>query len=279
MNLPDAIRTAIEAHIGDSITNVRGVGGGCISNATHVRTSNGRDLFLKWGSDRALFHAEADALSAMRDTNTVRVPAVVAIDDWLLTEWLEPGPITKTGWEQLGQSLAAMHRHRANRFGGPSPNFIGSLPQSNAESDDWPAFWRDERIVPQLHGLGIENRRRIEKLFEHVAEDLSTGNQEGASLLHGDLWNGNVHGVKAGAPALIDPSGYYGHREVDLAMAALFGGLDQRFFDAYDEVWPLAEGHERRRHHYQLYYMLVHVNLFGGGYLSGTISLVGKLGF
>lgn len=282
VKLPQSLVEAVRHTAGVTIVDAAPVGGGCISNATRVETDVGT-LFLKWGNERATFAAEADALRALQG---VRVPGVRHLSDvaaappWLLMEWLEPGNISDNGWETLGQALAQFHQQqRARSFGWPHDNFIGSLPQSNAPASDWPTFWRDRRIMPQLHGLGASGRRRIEKLLRAVDEMAAAGNDEGASLLHGDLWRGNVHGMIDGSAALIDPSVYYGHREVDLAMADLFGGFDARFWRAYEETWPLLPGHEERRALYQLYYLLVHVNLFGDGYVSRTMSLVARLGF
>ncbi|HUP87870.1 MAG TPA: fructosamine kinase family protein [Longimicrobiales bacterium] len=282
MNLPQPLIDDVRSSAGVTVVDAASVGGGCISNATRVETDRGT-LFLKWGNEHALFAAEADALRAL---GGVRVPSVYHLSDgdaehpWLLLEWLEPGSISSSGWEALGNALAELHRRqRAENFGWHGDNFIGSLPQSNTRHSDWPTFWRDRRIVPQLYGVGLSERRRIEKLLEVIDELATAGNDEGASLLHGDLWSGNVHGLIDGTAALIDPSIYHGHREVDLAMADLFGGFDTRFWRAYEEAWPLLPGHEHRRSLYQLYYLLVHVNLFGGGYLSRTMSLVSRLGF
>jgi fructosamine-3-kinase len=277
--LPQSLKHGIESRLGDIIEDVHAVSGGCISNASRVEMRGGAAYFLKWGDNPRMFEAEAHALAVMRSTHTVRVPEMIALEDWLLTEWIEPAAMTRSAWETLGGQLAEMHRHQAGQFGWEAPNYIGSLPQTNSWADDWAVFWRDHRIIPQIEGLDSAHRGRVENLLLHASAELAAGNSEGASLLHGDLWGGNVHGAKHGHPAVIDPSSYYGHREVDLAMAALFGGFDARFFEAYHACWPLASGYERRRLFYQLYYMLVHVNLFGGAYVSGTMSLVGKLGF
>jgi protein-ribulosamine 3-kinase len=278
MALPAALKSEIETELGERIAYVEAVAGGCISNASRVTLQNGRNVFLKWGSAADLFHAEAAGLQAIAATNTVRVPAITAVKNWLLLEWLEPGTTNAAQWEQLGRNLAAMHQTRGAEFGWPDANFIGTLPQRNVWTGDWPAFWRDERIAAQAHGMNAQHRQRIDNLLR-FCDELEAGNEDGPSLLHGDLWGGNVHGMASGDAALIDPSCYYGHREVDLAMATLFGGFDSRFFDAYNEAWPLRPGFERRRNFYQLYYMLVHVNLFGGAYVSGAMSLVGKLGY
>lgn len=286
--LPQPLRSALEALLGSPIAHANELGGGCISHATQLDTADGERIFLKWGArgefERGLFGAEAEALAALAGTEQVRVPAVRGVEDdaqfnWLLLEWLEPGRATQEGWQELGRALARLHRTQNDAFGWPRANFIGSLPQHNDWSRDWPSFWRDRRIVPQMRGLRDKDRRRVETLLRHADAILAMGNEEGASLLHGDLWGGNVHALADGSCALIDPSAYYGHREVDLAMASLFGGFTKDFFDAYAEEWPLQPGFDQRRYLYQLYYMLVHVNLFGASYLAGTLALLSKLGF
>jgi protein-ribulosamine 3-kinase len=281
VTVPKELRAAFEAELGECIVSAVAIGGGCISNTTRLILSNGTSYMAKWGT-AGLFAAEAEALNAIGATRTVRVPQVAAVNDyWLIEEWLEPGPMGSAAWQKLGRGLARLHRVSNDRFGWTSDNYIGSLPQTNAFSNDWCEFWRERRIIPQLERaseLSRSDRKRIESLI--TRDDLiAIGNEEGPSLLHGDLWNGNVHGVRDGEPSVIDPSIYYGHREVDLAMARLFGGFSGEFFDAYNEAWPLQEGAEERCSMYQLYYMLVHVNLFGGSYVSGTMSLVRKLGF
>jgi len=195
---------------------------------------------------------------------------------WLALEWLEPGRGGRDTWERLGQELAALHRVQGPAFGWDRDNFIGSLPQANQARSDWAAFWWEQRLQPQLAlatGAGMltgAEARRFAVLPEVLPQLLEAGQAEGPSLLHGDLWSGNVH-VTATEACLVDPASYYGHREVDLAMAALFGGFPPAFYQAYAEAWPLTgPGAERRRACYQLYYLLVHVNLFGRGYLAGA---------
>ena len=297
--LPGALRTALEAalsaqwHEDAELRAVQAVGGGCISNASRITTTSGRQAFLKWAPrgelPTGLFEAEAQGLHALAQTGSVRVPQIVARNtsseyDWLLLEWLEPGRMTGALWQKLGGALAELHRNSNAQFGWDSANYIGSLPQSNARTSDWPQFWRTQRLLPQLDlatkrgALSTEQRRRFDPLLDSLDELLEPGNRDGASLLHGDLWNGNVHAIE-GDVALIDPSPYYGHREVDLAMAALFGGFSDVFYRSYDEAWRLQPDVARRRHVYQLYYLLVHVNLFGGSYLASTLAAVRELGF
>lgn len=294
MRLPAALRAEIEAAAGSPLQDAGAVGGGCISNTTRVRLASG-STFLKWGARKecaaGMFAAEAESLRVLARAGAVRVPGIIAMQDnldaaygWLLLEWLEPGPTSARAWEELGRALALLHRTSARAFGWYTPNFIGSLPQSNRWNTDWPSFWRDERIMPQVEratsagALKGRDRRRIESMLERVEELAGSGNDEGPALLHGDFWSGNVHGLAAGTVALVDPASYYGHREVDLAMASLFGGFDERFFGAYEEAWPQSPGSNVRRELYQLYFLLVHVNLFGESYVAQTMSSVRKLG-
>ena len=263
------------------------VGGGCISTTLQVRLQGGPAVFLKLAPDEppgaALLEAEADALECLRAVGEVRVPEVLAIGgSWLALEWLEPGPGGPEAWERLGAGLARLHQRGgagAPGWGWPRDNFIGSLPQENAAAAEWAGFWRERRLQPQLARarasglLGRAEAAEFEPLLERLPTVLAAAEAEGPALLHGDLWSGNVHMTAAGEPALIDPASHYGHREVDLAMAALFGGFPRAFYRAYQETWPLARpGIEQRRATYQLYYLLVHVNLFGRGYLAGTME-------
>lgn len=280
--LPDGVRAGAERALG-AIRAIQPVGGGCISHGCRVETADG-PVFLKHNAAAppGMFAAEADGLHALRDAagEHLRVPAVLARGDgegdgggWIALEWLEPAPPHRDHGERLGRGLAAIHRV-TGRWGWERDNWIGSLPQETHPAASWPAFWRDRRLAPQLD-LARRARRlpateaEWERLVDRLPELLAAGDHDGPSLLHGDLWSGNALSTSAG-PALIDPAVYRGHREADLAMAALFGGFDRAFFAAYHEAWPLHPGAEERRAVYQLYYLLVHVNLFGGGYVLQT---------
>lgn len=299
MTLPDEVRGEIEAVLTQqSGTQVRlmsssAVGGGCISPTARVQTDTGRSFFLKWGSQdlpATMLAAEARGLQTLRDAGEVQVPSVVGSGgrgptSWLLLEWLEPGTAGRGAWERLGRELATLHRHSAPRFGADEDNYIGSLPQENTRSDSWAEFWRDRRLRPQLMEalsgghLTADDEHRFETLFSRLTDHLGPIESEGPSLLHGDLWSGNVHMLTTGSAALIDPSVYHGHREVDLAMADLFGGFGHEFREGYEGEWPLEPGYEpARRSIYQLYYLLVHVNLFGAGYVGRTRSALGGAG-
>jgi len=273
------------------ILSARPVGGGCINQGTALRTTRG-DFFLKWNrqADHRFFGVEAEGLEALEAADAVRVPAVIAASGpgdevaWLLLEWIEEGRPGRRDWMRLGRKLAALHRHAGPagpgaRFGWPDDNLIGSLPQPNGWSAEWPDFWAERRIRPLARELRVRGAlsgaqaavveaaaARADKLLgPAVAAD-------GPSLLHGDLWSGNVLFTREGAPVLIDPAVYVGHREVDLAMADLFGGFSGIFREAYEDAWPLQPGYLRRRPAYQLYPLLVHARLFGGGYAASAVA-------
>jgi protein-ribulosamine 3-kinase len=292
---PAVVRHAVERALAEQrgrpvqVTATMPVSGGCISRCACLETSSG-PVFLKWAAadhPPGLFAAEALSLRAIAETGSIRVPEVLRVNDgddadgpaWLLLEWLEPGTGVPSTWRLLGRQLAAVHRVLGPRHGWPADNFIGTLPQANAAAASWGDFWRDRRLEPQLRrarelgALPAAAARRFDDLLAVVPERLAAAEAEGPSLLHGDLWAGNVHVLSDGGPALIDPSAYHGHREVDLAMAELFGGFDPGFFQAYEEAWPVQRGYRPgRRAIYQLYYLLVHVNLFGVAYLERTLA-------
>ena len=290
--IPPSVRRAIEREIGP-VRDARPVGGGCINEALRVETARGA-CFVKHNAAAPpeMFAAEADGLRALRDASPeeIRVPGVLALggggtgDDpaWIALEWLEPSPRRADFGERLGRGLAALHRARSGGWGWERPTFIGSLPQENGGAATWAEFWRDRRIEPQrrmARGAGRLPGKEAEweRLFARLPDLLSAAEDDGPSLLHGDLWSGNVASA-SGDPALIDPAVYRGHREADLAMAELFGGFGAGFHAAYREAWPLHPGYdEARRDVYQLYYLLVHVNLFGGGYVAQTAGVLRRL--
>lgn len=301
-DLIEGVEAALEARVGrpTRVVNTAPVGGGCIHNATRLELEEGDVAFVKWGARKNVeaggFRAEAAGLDALAAAAALRVPEVFGVFDpeepatepdrptaWLLLEWLEPGSAGPETWTRLGHGLATLHRTRAERFGAPDDNFIGTLPQPNGWLDDWTTFWRERRLEPQLRlayragHFGAADRRRFDRLLTDLDELLDGAEGDGASLLHGDLWSGNAHVLASGEPALVDPASYHGHREVDLAMAELFGGFPPAFFYAYDEAWPIEPAYrETRRPIYQLYYLLVHVNLFGGAYVGNTLRALGE---
>ncbi|MGE5640801.1 MAG: fructosamine kinase family protein [Clostridia bacterium] len=214
--------------------------------------------------------AEAQGLEALRQAGA-RVPAVVSLDEQaLVLEYLE---LESTGdFAALAGMLVAVHAHRGPRYGWPSDNFIGLAPQANGWYDDWAEFFVERRLRPQ-YARAAANGYALDWL---PFERLLAGHRPPPSLLHGDLWRGNVGFVRGSAglePVLFDPAVYYGDAECDLAMSELFGGFPPQFYGAY----PLREGYERRKHLYNLYHLLNHLNLFGGGYLAQVTETLGLL--
>ena len=232
----------------------------------------------------AMLEAEADGLRELGAARAVRVPTPIACGvsgdrAYLALEWLD---LRRGGRDAaLGHALAELHRTTASRFGGHRPNTIGTTPQDNAWDDDWAAFFRDRRIAPQL-ALAARNGHRgaLERdggrLLAAIPE-LLAGHHPAPSLLHGDLWAGNAAALASGEPVIFDPAVYYGDRETDLAMTELFGGFNASFHAAYREAWPLGAGYERRRTLYNLYHVLNHLNLFGGGYLAQAEAMIAEL--
>ena len=271
------------------------VTGGCIHQTARVSTDLREDFFLKWdqGPPSDVFAAEADGLSALhgltRGSTGLTVPEVIGYADakekpaWLLLEYVPRGSPAADYGECLGEALAALHEAGEGPYGWHRSNYIGSLPQTNAPMDDWPAFWWSERLEPQLALAGDNGRlanldREWATLESRLPTLLGGAEEDGRSVLHGDLWSGNVYPGPDGGPVLVDPAVYRGHREVDLAMTELFGGFPKSFYAAYEDHRPLTDGYEdTRRMVYQLYPLLVHVNLFGGSYVDGAAGALRRV--
>jgi fructosamine-3-kinase len=253
--------------------------GGDINTSAQVFSSEGV-FFVKWNhADQAdMFEVEARGLDLLRQTDALRIPQVVGygreLDKaYLILEYIDPGPATNASWAALGHSLAVLHSHTQPKFGLHFDNYIGSLPQANTLTVNGFDFFFDQRLLPQA-GMALYRellpKKSYDALFrlrERLPELLPA---DRPALLHGDLWSGNVMVTETEQPVLIDPAVYYGFREADLAFTKLFGGFDQRFYDAYHEAFPLEDGFNDRVAIYNLYPLLVHVNLFGSGYVSGV---------
>ena len=170
----------------------------------------------------------------------------------------------------LGRMLAEAHRKPGGRFGWSRDNYIGATPQANGWCDSWAEFWRERRLKPQVE---LAKRNGFDLRFD---EDLLKNHSPQPALLHGDLWSGNA-GFTAEGPVVFDPAVYYGDREADLAMTELFGGFPREFYKAYEETYPLEDGYRLRKHLYNLYHLLNHLNLLGAGYLSQVKETLGLL--
>ncbi len=261
------------------------VGGGCINQAQRVRFG-GTDYFVKYNSASKvdMFAAEADGLNELRQCTALHIPAPLccgrdAQTAWLVMENLSLGgrgdPVT------LGEGLAAMHRVSSDRYGWFRDNTIGSTPQDNTRSGDWVGFWQVRRLQFQLdlaarRGAGGRLQSQGERLLQELPV-LFDSYLPVASLLHGDLWSGNYAYLQSGEPTLFDPAVYYGDREADLAMTELFGGFGADFYSAYNNAWPLDRGYRTRKTLYNLYHILNHFNMFGGGYLGQAQVMMDSL--
>lgn len=284
---PDSVISIIESHVGASIVGFESVGGGCISNATRLRSKSG-DFFLKWSNGQAAqtFPAEAFSLSAMHGVQSdLIIPEAILARDAsglapgvLLMNWIDSGSKGQDFWEVFGRGLAQMHRSTDARYGFAEDNFIGRIPQENTWEDSWVTFFREHRLESQVARARTNRRwqaswdRPLDHLYARLADVLPEKPE--ASILHGDLWGGNYMVERGGKPVLIDPASYHGHREADLAMTELFGGFDRRFYDAYRSTWPIEGGYDERRQIYNLYHLINHLNHFGSGYSDSVAGIL-----
>ena len=262
------------------------VGGGCINESSHIEGADGAAYFLKLNDVRhhAMLMAEAAGLATLAATGTLRVPCVIANgvadgQSYLVLEHLQLS--ARGDARLLGERLAALHLCPAGGYGLDRDNFIGTTPQPNGWKEDWIDFWRERRLGFQLRlaadkGYGGELQRSGERLLDALPA-FFTGYTPQPSLLHGDLWGGNHAYLADGTPVIFDPAVYYGDRECDLAMTELFGGYPAEFYSAYRAAWPLDAGYASRRDLYNLYHILNHANLFGGGYVKQAEQMMQRL--
>jgi protein-ribulosamine 3-kinase len=261
------------------------IGGGCINQTSMITGEDGREYFIKKNQSSFLpfFEAEAEALTEISNTETVRVPSVIAhgMDNgqaFLVLEYIEEGRNSSNGQVNLGTQLARLHRVSQPYFGWSTDNCIGVTPQPNPRSDNWPAFYRDHRLAHQFD-LAANKGRKFEgaqKLLDSIESFFSSYTPH-PSLLHGDLWGGNAGYDIEGEPFIFDPASYYGDREADLAFTYMFGGFSSAFYDAYEKEYPVDPGFRQRRTLYNLYHELNHFNLFGGGYGNSAQSSINEL--
>ncbi len=268
------------------VTDYRSVGGGCIN--TGYKVSDGtRSYFVKinQASLVEMFRAEALGLKQMLETQTIRVPKPLCYGTegnncYIVLEWLDLSDRgNDKSWEQMGRNLASLHHYQGKKeFGWDINNTIGSTPQINSRCTDWAEFWVQHRIGYQLklakgRGLSFSDSDHLLKIIL----ELLAGHQPQPSLVHGDLWSGNASVTVDGEPIIFDPATYWGDREVDIAMTELFGGFPTTFYRGYNEAWPLDDGYKQRKTLYNLYHVLNHFNLFGGGYASQAEKMIQQL--
>jgi len=270
----------------------RSVGGGCINQTYRLSfgdAANAPVYFVKLNqaSGLEMFAAEAAALRDLAAAQAIKVPQPLCYGQagdraYLVLEWLELGRGNHEAWAQLGRNLAQLHRWQPasgqRAFGWWRGNTIGSTPQPNDWADDWVTFWTERRIGFQLQ---LAQRRgghfpEADRLLAAIPS-LLKGHRPQPALLHGDLWSGNAAVMVDGTPVIFDPATYWGDREADLAMTELFGGFPNSFYQGYGEVNPLESGYEIRKDLYNLYHILNHFNLFGGGYGSQANGMIHRL--
>lgn len=271
-----------------SIKERRSLSGGSINSAYQLFFESGSPLFVKLNRDFALsmFEAESDGLQELASAQVIRVPQPIlsgagAGFSWLITEYISLGGGEGDSVCQFGRMMAALHRKSWHEFGWHRDNTIGSTPQCNSGSGSWIDFYREHRLQFQIdlaarNGFSAALQRKGERLLADLDGFFSTYNPE-PSLLHGDLWAGNRAFDEKGKAVIFDPAVYYGDREADIAMTELFGGFGRDFYAAYNESWPLDGGYQVRKTLYNLYHILNHANLFGGGYAAQAESMIDSL--
>jgi fructosamine-3-kinase len=263
------------------------VSGGSINRSFKITTENNGHFFCKinaWSAFPSLFEKEKSGLNLLKRSGTVKVPDVVSCGrkedlQWLILEWIDQKPPSNSCLAVFGKQLATLHMLSADKFGLSEDNYMGSIPQSNWQHKDWPTFFIEERLKPQLK-LAIQNKwlrqeniREFETVYKKIPDIF---NEEKPCFLHGDLWAGNFLCSNDDQPVLIDPACYYGHRSVDLAMTTLFGGFGKNFYEIYNHYFPLPFNHKEQWQLANLYPLLIHLNLFGGSYLSSILDIVSR---
>jgi len=279
-HLIEILDNTLEQHVNSKAETkvVKTVSGGSINNCYQLEYASER-FFLKLNSAQAfpnMFLAEAEGLSQIANENKIAVPRVIAKgeaggEQFLLMKWIDKGPNTKRSQELLGRELADLHRSSNSYFGLNYDNYMGSLPQYNGEYASFSDFFIEKRLMVQVE-IGLSKKLitnslkdKFELLYKRLPNLIP---EEKPGLVHGDLWSGNYMIGSKGEPYLIDPAIAYSHREVDLAMTSLFGGFDDSFYQAYNEHFPFQNEWEKRIGLWNLYPLLVHLNLFGLGYLN-----------
>ncbi|WP_018608479.1 fructosamine kinase family protein [Uliginosibacterium gangwonense] len=290
LQLQNTLQEALHNQLGNAfgIDRMEIVAGGDINTALRLSGPQG-SVFAKLrpAQDMAMFEAEAEGLRALSHCDAICVPKVLACTQAgnmasLLLEWLDIQPIRSESEAcRAGEALAALHGCKGEHFGWMHDNFIGSTPQCNTESDNWAQFFVRRRLQPQFalaaqNGFGATFKPYAEAIFEKSPAFFIEYHPT-PSLLHGDLWSGNLGALPDGTPVLFDPACYYGDRETDVAMSELFGGLPVAFYAAYRKAQPLSAGHELRKPLYNLYHILNHLNLFGRSYLGQAERMASSL--
>jgi protein-ribulosamine 3-kinase len=295
--LPTMIPESIQQYLADfflknygisgNINRFQNIGGGCISFTYQIYISD-KNYFLKFisnGKYPNLYQTEVLGLMMLENTDALEIPRIIVQDEtidyqFIVMEFIDQSNKKSSYWSELARGISKIHENKSDCFGLEYDNYIGTLEQINTPKLQWKDFYFENRIYPQGQ-LAVNDKklpkeifRKFELLYNKFDELIPKCTP---SLLHGDLWYENIIPNQFGAPTLIDPSVYFGNREMDLAMADLFGGFSQDFFDAYQELLPIEKGYEERRKWHQLYPLLVHVNLFGDNYAKRVINIMNQI--
>ncbi len=286
--LSNEISSLLAEKSGSAVSIDRAVplSGGSINDTYLLETTAGK-FFMKYNHASAypgMFSQEAGGLALLHDAGEIRVPEVVGYGDagthtFIILEYLDAAAKQRDFWSDFGMKLAALHRHTGKQFGLKHDNYIGSLKQYNDQHDRWVDFFREQRLLVQMEmaaGSGLlpgHVKAAFEQLFKRL-DDIFP--EEPPSLIHGDLWSGNYMVDEKGDACIIDPAVYYGFREMDIGMSRLFGVFGSEFYDAYNETWPMEPGWRERIEICNLYPLMVHVNLFGAGYMGSVESILSR---
>ncbi|MEJ2064914.1 MAG: fructosamine kinase family protein [Reinekea sp.] len=268
---------------GVDILSVRPVSGGDINMAYACRTDHG-DFFIKLNQPSRCDMADAErmALQELDLKSGFKVPTVYGVVSnqqysALILEHINLSALSGAGYYLAGEKLAQMHRCHQPYFGWIRDNYIGTTLQPNTRSGSWLAFLLNDRLKFQIELLNNRNLNELAMALPRCLTILFKGYESAPSLIHGDLWSGNIAADTTGQPVVFDPACYYGDREMDLAMTELFGGFPQSFYQGYNAVWPLDTGYEQRKPVYQLYHILNHANLFGGDYVDRAERMLRRI--
>ena len=290
--LPEVIENAVKKQLSTtfgtevSILSSQSLSGGSINEAYKLETSAG-NFFMKYNYANRfpfMFEKEAKGLSLLKKTGEIPVPTVVSHGQagdysFLILNYIDSSVKSNDFWDDFGTSLAGLHKHFGDSFGLDHDNYIGSLYQCNNQHEDWNSFFIEERLERQMKlamDSGLVGRSLIagfERLFTRLPEIFPV---EPSSLIHGDLWSGNYMVNEKGRACIIDPAVYYGHREMDIGMSRLFGVFGKGFYEAYNREYPMQPGWRERIEICNLYPLMVHVNLFGQGYVGSVQSILSK---
>ncbi|NPD47843.1 fructosamine kinase family protein [Lentimicrobium sp. S6] len=289
--IPEELKQAIQSYwiaqgLSPEILEERSVSGGSINSSLLVKTSDG-SFFLKYNSAAKhpqMFASEYAGLELLASSNSIRVPQPLFYHEGqqysgLLMEFIEENSFEENFWRSFAFQLSQLHQNTRESFGLGFDNYMGSLPQSNTPSSNFVDFFIKNRLLPQLkiardkYEITSLHIKQSERLFVELH---SIFPEEKPALLHGDLWNGNFMSDEGGNPVIMDPAAYFGHREIDVAMTTMFGGFSPLFYQYYHQHHPLEKDWQDRLKYYNLYPVLIHINLFGASYLGSLEAVLDR---